>query len=313
MTSISPQPTEPHGRWPLVTVVVPTRDRPALLDRAVASILGQRYLGAIECVLVFDQSLPDREPQERNGRVLRVTQNDRTPGPAGARNTGALLGKGELIAFCDDDDEWLPDMIRTQVEAMEASGAPAAACGHVLVQERRSIVRLPQSEIRLEHLVRSRTVTANVSSVVVRRSLMDRVGLFDESLPGSYAEDYDWFLRLTARSPILGVRQPLVRKYWDGGTWFPEQWDVIVAALQRLLSKHPELAQDPRGLARLTGKIAFGLAAQGKRWEALRMTRRTLALDWRQPRAYFAFLVAARMMRPESVQRAVRRYLGKRI
>ena len=305
--------TSPEVTWPSVTVVVPTRDRSKLLDRAVTSILGQRYPGRIECILVFDQSRPDREEQELDGRLLRVAENDRTPGPAGARNTGTALSRGELIAFCDDDDEWLPDMVRTQVEAMERNGAAASVCGHVMVVDSREIVRLPSPEIRLEHLVRSRTETANVSSVIVRRGLMDRIGLFDESLPGSYAEDYDWFLRIAAVSPILGVRRPLVRKHWGAHTWFPERWATIVAAVRQIIAKHPELSGDPRGLGRLYGKVAFGLAAQGKRSEALRWARRTVALDWRQPRAYLALLVWAHLIRPETVQAAVRKLLGKRI
>src|ERR687885_710041 len=103
--------------WPTVTAVVPTRSRPLLLRRAVESILGQSYPGEIECLVVFDRSspvLPD--VRERPNRRLRVCVNDRTPGLPGTRNSGIVSASGEFIAFCDDDDEWLPEKLRLQIQ-----------------------------------------------------------------------------------------------------------------------------------------------------------------------------------------------------
>ena len=94
---------------PSVSVVIATRDRPVLLRRAVQRVMEQSYPGEIECVLVFDQS--DPAPPDVDvpaGRTLRSITNGRSPGLAGARNSGVLASSGEIIAFCDDDDEWLP-------------------------------------------------------------------------------------------------------------------------------------------------------------------------------------------------------------
>src|SRR5687768_6128571 len=96
-------------RLPFVSVVVPTRERPRLLVRAVASIMSQRYDGEIECLVVFDQSDPSLPAIDvPAGCTLRAIANDRTPGPSGARNAGVLAAQGDIVAFCDDDDEWLP-------------------------------------------------------------------------------------------------------------------------------------------------------------------------------------------------------------
>src|SRR5260221_14250501 len=101
---------------PPVTAVIATRNRPDLLERAVLSVLDQDYEGPLECVVVFDQSEPHRlTVPDRQDRKLRVIENRRTPGLAGARNSGALEGTGEFIAFCDDDDEWLPSKLSTQI------------------------------------------------------------------------------------------------------------------------------------------------------------------------------------------------------
>jgi glycosyltransferase involved in cell wall biosynthesis len=106
---------------PAVSVIVPTVGRPELLRAAVESIRAQRYDGVIEIVVVSDAetvSLPDPgDPRRR----LRVLTNSRRRGAAGARNTGLLAATGELVALCDDDDEWLPDKLATQVAALQAA------------------------------------------------------------------------------------------------------------------------------------------------------------------------------------------------
>jgi len=87
--------------WPLVTAVIPTKDRPQLLIRAVQSVIDQDYPGDIECLVVFDgteQVQP--EVRLREGRTVRTLNNDRTPGLAGNRNTGYLAAAGELVGSC---------------------------------------------------------------------------------------------------------------------------------------------------------------------------------------------------------------------
>ena len=106
----------PPSAWPPVTVVVPTHGRPMLLPAAVRSVLGQDYEGPLECLVVFDR----QEPISPNvavppNRVLRAIRSDHVAGPAGTRNAGALRASGEFVAFCDDDDEWLPSKVRLQV------------------------------------------------------------------------------------------------------------------------------------------------------------------------------------------------------
>ncbi len=73
-------------------------------------MLAQEYDGGIEVLVVFDRIEPDGASleQDRPGRMVRVLANARTPGLAGSRNTGILAAQGELVAFCDDDDVWLP-------------------------------------------------------------------------------------------------------------------------------------------------------------------------------------------------------------
>src|SRR6476469_3177079 len=97
--------------WPSVGVVIPTRDRPEELRRALTAVLAQDYPGHIEVVIVFDGSERDDSLESSNVRTL---DNSRSPGLAGARNSGILSLDTDLVAFCDDDDEWLPGKLEAQ-------------------------------------------------------------------------------------------------------------------------------------------------------------------------------------------------------
>jgi glycosyltransferase involved in cell wall biosynthesis len=292
---------------PPVSVVVPTRDRPELLRRAVAAILAQTYPGPVECVVVFDQSDPDLPWGDPGpGRRLRLVRNQRTPGLAGARNTGVLHATGELVAFCDDDDEWLPGKLDRQVAALaDRPDAAVATTGIVVRYGDRSLTRLaPTPEITHHQLLRSRLVELHPSTVLVRRAeVLDGIGLVDEHIPGSFAEDYEWLLRAARRAPVLALQEPLVVVYWHQSSFFADRWRTIISALTYLVDKHRELQQEPSGLARIYGQIAFAHAALGERGAARRWARRTLALDRRERRAYLALAVSLRLIKARTVVR----------
>lgn len=289
------------GPRPLVSVVIPTRDRPELLRRAVASVMGQDYAGRIECLVVFDRSEPE-PPWLRTAelRGLETMSNGRRPGLAGSRNTGILAGRGELVAFCDDDDEWRPDKVRRQIELLLGrADAMAATCGITILYGDRSIRRQPPREIDLRRLVRSRVAAVHSSTLVFRRAdLLERVGLVDEDLPGSYGEDYELLLRAAGRGPVVTVPDALVRVRWHPDSWFAGRWETVAGAITHLLDKHPELHEDRSGLARLYGRLAFAHAAAGSRKLARTWARRALASDWRERRAYAAIAVSLGVLRP---------------
>lgn len=295
------------GRPPSVTVVVATRDRPAFLRQALAAILAQDYPGRLECLVVFDQSdvvLP--EAGVKGERSVRGMRNERTPGLAGGRNTGILAATGDLIAFCDDDDFWFRTKLRRQVEALtERPDAAAASCGIVIAREGGTSTRVPAEET-IEHadLLRSRRLEVHPSTVLVdRTTVLEEIGLVDEEIPGSYAEDYEWLLRVARATPIVLAPEALVRVRWHEASWFAHRWDTIAAALPYLVAKHPELEQEPRGLARIYGRLAFACAAGGRSGDARAWAARTWRLDPRQMRSYLALAVSLGLIRPDTVVR----------
>jgi glycosyltransferase involved in cell wall biosynthesis len=292
---------------PLVSVVVPTRDRPELLRRAVTAILGQTYKGPIECVVVFDQSDPGLPcPDLPPGRTLVRRGNDRTPGLAGARNTGILAATGELVAFCDDDDEWLPEKLARQVARLLATpGAAVSTTGILVRYQDRTTTRLaPTILVTHRQLLRSRLTELHPSTVLARRDrMLSQIGLVDEDLPGSYAEDYEWLLRASRYGPVLAVPEPLAVIHWHQSSFFADRWRTIISALTYLVDKHRDLQQEPSGLARIYGQIAFAHAALGERKPARRWARRTLSLNRRERRAYLALAISLGLVSAKTVVR----------
>ncbi len=295
-----------------VTVVVPTRDRPELLRKSIAAIVAQRYGGPIEVVVVYDQSEPDLGlTRDDPDRSVRVVTNQRTPGLAGGRNTGILAATSELVAFCDDDDVWLPGKLEAQAEALAGGPTLELVTTGTLVDYRGKLTPrvLDDDRITFDRLVRSRTPEAVASSFLVRReALLDGIGLVDEAIPGSFGEDYDLLLRAARRRPVGNVPRPLVRYLRNEQSFFTVRWQTIIDALDFLLAKHPELRDHPAGLARIEGQQAFARAALGQRREARATARRVLAHNRREPRAYLALLATTPLVRADRVLRLLQRF-----
>jgi GT2 family glycosyltransferase len=212
---------------------------------------------------------------------------------------------GELLAFCDDDDEWLPAKLGRQVDRLRETGTDVVVAGIHVNYGEKTITRVPrQEDLSHAELLRRRVMEAHPSTVLVRReAFLDKIGPIDEEIPGSYGEDYDWMLRAAAAGPIAVVSEPLVTVLWGRSSHFNRKWRTISDALQYLLRKHPGFADDPRGLARVRGQIAFAHAALGERGQARSWALRALRSSWRERRAYLALLVSLRLLTADRVLR----------
>jgi glycosyltransferase involved in cell wall biosynthesis len=286
---------------PTVDVVIATRDRPELLRKALDAIWEQTYAGPIRCIVVFDQAEPQPElARTAAHRAIDVIRNARTPGLAGARNSGILAGQGDLVAFCDDDDEWLPTKVEKQVASLTGSDAVTSVTGITLVYGEGSVPRVPTAEdMTLRQLVRNRVIAAHASTVVVRRqALLGPIGLVDEELPGSYGEDFDWIIRAAQAGDFAVVSEPLV-KVLRGQSMFSQRWQTIIDSIDYSLAKHSLFHEDSQALGRLYGRKAFALAGLGRTRDALRQVWRTLRVNPRERRAYLAGAVALRLVKAE--------------
>ncbi len=298
-----------------VTVVIPTHNRPVLMQRALESVLDQKYDGEIEVIIVFDACDPFDPPVViPRGRSVRTVVNERTRGLAGARNTGIVLATHDFVAFLDDDDHWLPGKLDARCRTSTTRPAPPWSAVHG-ARRRRTHLRTaragragpssgphPRSDGRLHS-----------STFVFRREdLLGPVGLVDEDLPGSYGEDYDLLLRTAKVAPIVVVNEPLVSVTWSGQSFYFGRWGAYAEGLTYLFERHTEFADDRRATGRIAGQIAFARAANGERAHARHWVRRSLRNDPFQVKAWLALGISLRLVSAPWVIRTVQR-MGKGI
>lgn len=288
--------------WPSVGVVIPTRDRPQLLARAIGAVQTQDYPGAVRTVVVFDQATPDHLLARGGDRPVMVLVNTRTPGLAGARNTGILALDTDLVAFCDDDDTWAPAKLTRQVT--ELGDGEFATCAMNVRYGGNLTPRLADLDrVTLAHLVRSRMAMLHASGFLIRREALraDGLGLVAEDAPGSQNEDWDLLLRAAKRAPIRHVDEPLIEVAWGRASFFAHQYDTKISSLRWMMARHPEIGRDGVGAGRVYGQLACWSAARGDRNQAMRYAREAVRSNWREPRAAIALAALSGVVRVESV------------
>jgi glycosyltransferase involved in cell wall biosynthesis len=201
---------------PLVSVVIPTFDRPHFLREALDSVIGQDY-PTVEIIVVDDGSPTDsaREVCESYTGV-RYFRTENTGGPAHPRNLGIRAANGEYVAFLDDDDRWLPHKLREQVKRLEENPDLVLVSGCCEVvdgsgQPLNRIVGRPGSpEVKRGNLVPAMVgnFTLMTSTVLARRSAIESTGYFNESMPAA-GEDYEYWCRLALQGPCDYLEQPV--------------------------------------------------------------------------------------------------------
>lgn len=184
--------------YPDVSVVIPTYNYARFLAHAIESILAQEGAEA-EIIVVDDGSTDHTHEVARRfaGNIEYVSTPHR--GPAFARNTGIELSKGELIAFLDADDYWLPGKLARQLSFLRAHPVVDLCHGAFLIasegQETGRLRRYWQHSGFLPSLLELlRNCWVNTSTVIVRRSVFSQIGMFDTSFRTS--EDWNMWLRI---------------------------------------------------------------------------------------------------------------------
>lgn len=288
-----------------VSVVIPTRNRPRMLARAVEKILQQDYAGAINVIVVFDQAQPHEVTgPTREGRTITVISNTRAPGLAGARNTGYLQAPDPYLAVCDDDDEWHQGKLAGQVRLLEATPEAALVTSGIRINFEGTLVDRPLRQWRLtfEDFLHDRHMEVHSSTYLARtEQVRGEIGLINEDIPGGYAEDYEWLLRCARVGPVVGLPMPMTTVHWHDASFFADRWKMIDEALAWLVREVPEFAQDPVGLGRIQGQRAFAAAAMGDRRLALARVRATLRNNPKAKQAWAAIPVALGLVSADQV------------
>jgi len=203
---------------PLVSVIIPTYNRSEMLKRALESVRAQTFPD-YEIVVIDDGSEDDtpRLVASLPGpiRYVRIEQ----AGPAAARNAGIEAAAGELLAFLDSDDEWLPEHLARTVPILQERqevGLVYHAYHRVDESGRRIPLRRnrPQPGGRVTGALFAYDFILP-STVVCRRSLVCRAGAFDSRMVPS--EDYDLWLRMSLLCEFAFVGEPLALRRIHAG------------------------------------------------------------------------------------------------
>ena len=203
----------------MISVIIPTFNRASFLLKALESVAGQTHPCA-EIIVVDDGST-----DATRKIVTRFAAKNRVPvhyhaqdhsGVSAARNRGIAAASGEFVCFLDSDDWWDNRKLSLQFEAMENN--PGFLISHtreiwfrqgrVLNQKKKHAP--PHGEIFSRSLG---MCVVGMSTVMVRKELFDKYGIFDESL--LCCEDYDLWLRVSSKEEFLLVNEALTLK--DGG------------------------------------------------------------------------------------------------
>lgn len=248
---------------PLVSVVVGVFNKERYVGACLQSVLAQTY-ARFELIVVDDASTDGSVAVVRrinDPRIRLVVRNQNSGLPAIPRNQGIRAATGNFLAFLDGDDLWMPDKLKKQLAYLDAHPdypLVHAAC-MVMDGEGRPLHlrhggRLPPVGDCLLPLLEHCWIS--ISTVLARKELVDRVGLFDENPALRAREDYDWLLRAASLAPF-GVIGECLAQYRVADTSISHVAGNWRAAPRDFLSHRDAL----RHVARWSGRISAGQLA----------------------------------------------------
>ena len=299
---------------PQVSVIIPTHNRAGLLSAAVQSVLAQTFQD-FEIIIVDDCSSDGTRAvvQRFADCRIRYLRHPAARGGGAARNTGIAHALGEIVAFLDDDDEWYPDKLERQLNALRRSepGTAAVYCGYRIVERASGRVRgsmRPSAAGDLSGELLARNPIGGTSCMVVRKELLDRVGGFDERLPSF--QDRDLWIRLARETRFSYVQEPLLNYYvHENKVW--TNWDALLRGLELMLAKHGASAAFRKAASERYLFVAIRLCEAGQIPRARHALRRAIGLDPCAIRPYAYLLLALLGRSAIAAARQMRITLGR--
>ncbi len=200
-----------------ISAVITAYNSEAFVAEAISSVLGQTY--PVDEIVVVDDGSTDRTRmiiESFAPRAVRyIYQQNR--GPGAARNTGIQSTSGEIIAFLDADDVWLKDKTKRQHAFLTEHPEVALVSGfawwwNVIEDDRFISGEVPKSIAALRQDILIRNKIGNPSRVMLRRSILADVGVFDETI--RWGQDWDLWIRIITRYDAAILPEPVIEYRW---------------------------------------------------------------------------------------------------
>lgn len=224
-----------------VSVIVPTRNRCALLARLLRQLVHLDGPSTYEIVVV-DEGSTDATPALLSGFAadhdVLVVRHEEPRGLPAARNAGQAASTGHYLAWIDDDDLTSTDRLVRQHDALLSTRARWSCSGRVDIDDDLDVighVRCPSTDDLLPTLLRSNVLPTAAQGLLVERDLAEEVGGYDESLGA--AEDWDYCLRLAARAAPHFLDEPLVA-YRTGVASMSTDTQRMERAIETVIADH---------------------------------------------------------------------------
>ena len=250
---------------PSVSVIIPTAHRnSAVILRAISSVLNQSY-PVFEIILVDDNTETSLSSEIKialkNIPQVRYIKNIGSHGACAARNVGISCAKGELIAFLDDDDEWLPEKIERQVKAF-AKDVVLVYCNGWRIDNRcNPPLKKPYRKkkdffpsVSFESLLEKNHI-GTTTQLLVRKNALEQIDGFDPRFLAR--QDYDLCLRLSRLGRAVGVDAFLFRHHLHNGEQISKSSKASLNGYLLISQKYKkELQSNAYSLCSLFFKIA---------------------------------------------------------
>lgn len=247
---------------PKVSVIIPAYNSARFVKEAIESVFAQTY-GDYEIIVIDDGSIDNTKGviAPYLDKIKYIYQQNQ--GASSARNTGIRHSQGEYIAFLDADDIWLPEKLRIQVEYLNNNPDTAMVYsldlrvdvnGRPCDNQSKLKRNLPRGDIFDALFFRN---FIKLSSVMVRKRILDTVGLFDESF--THSEDYELWLRIAREFKVFGIGEYLCKYRDTPQSLSKRNEEISLSCKKRVIEKHYKLCESlGRPIPQLVYKRAIG-------------------------------------------------------
>jgi len=219
----------------LISVVIPTYNRPKYLKKAIDTVLAQTYKN-VEIIIIDDASETNTEQvidSFDDDRIFYFRNKKRSGAPI-SRNNGIKKAKGEYIAFLDDDDEWKSEKLEKQLKEFSDEKVGLVVC--YSLDKRFDMVRVskPKKSVSHSDLLKSFNLSSTSSYLVLKKAI-EKVGFFDVTLPS--AQEYDLAIRISKHYKVKTIPEVLMIQNASTGQ-ISTNWTKKIKGILALYSKY---------------------------------------------------------------------------